>query len=86
MTFFQDNLTIKRFPSREAMGHKAAADAAARIQSRLKQQAQVNMIFAAAPLPKRVSGRPDQRHLHRLETHNMDLAADRPDDGSGTPG
>ncbi len=49
MIFSQDNLTIERFPSREAMGHKAAADVAARIHSLLKQQNQVNMIFAAAP-------------------------------------
>ena len=49
MTFPQDNLTIKRLPSRGAMEHKAAADVAARIHSLLKQQAQVNMIFAAAP-------------------------------------
>ena len=51
MTFSQDNLTIKRLPSRGAMEHKAAADVAARIHSRLKQQAQVNLICAAVPSP-----------------------------------
>jgi len=49
MLFFQDNLTVERFPSRETMGRKAAADVAARIHSLLKQQDQVNLIFAAAP-------------------------------------
>lgn len=49
MLFSQDNLTVERFPTREAMGKKAAADVAARIRSLLKQQDQVNLIFAAAP-------------------------------------
>ena len=50
MTFTQDNRNIERLPSREAMERKAA-DVAAHIQSRLKQQAQVNMIFTAIPSP-----------------------------------
>ena len=49
MIFSQDNLTIEQFPSREILGSKAAADVATRIRSLLTQQAQVNIIFAAAP-------------------------------------
>ena len=49
MLFSQDNLTVESFPSREAMGRKAATDVAARIHSLLNHQDQVNLIFAAAP-------------------------------------
>ena len=49
MHFSQDNLTVACFPSREEMGRQAAADVAARIHCLLRQQDQVNLIFAAAP-------------------------------------
>lgn len=42
-------LSVERFPSRQAMGEKAAADAAGKITALLKEKEFVNMIFAAAP-------------------------------------
>ena len=44
-----DNLTVKIYPDRKNMGEAAALVAAERIRELLKEQEQLNMIFAAAP-------------------------------------
>ena len=48
--FFQkDSLEVRVFPDRCVMGISAAFDVAAKIRTLLSRQAEVNMIFAAAP-------------------------------------
>lgn len=42
-------LLVKIFPSREAMGQKAAEDVSRTIQELLTQKSEINIIFAAAP-------------------------------------
>ncbi|HHY25021.1 MAG TPA: glucosamine-6-phosphate deaminase [Clostridiaceae bacterium] len=44
-----DNLTVKMFDSRQAMGENAAKEAASKIKELLAQKPEINMIFAAAP-------------------------------------
>lgn len=48
-TFKRDELTVKIFENREAMGEAAAKDVAAKIKELLGEKSEINMIFAAAP-------------------------------------
>lgn len=48
-TFTVDKLTVKTYPCRKCMGEGAAADIAAAIAAQLREKAEINMIFAAAP-------------------------------------
>jgi glucosamine-6-phosphate deaminase len=45
----KDQLRIKRYPGREALGQAAARDTAAKILELLERQPAVRMVFAAAP-------------------------------------
>ncbi len=48
-TFMNEKLTVKIFPTREAMGTDAAKDVATTINELLQNRDEINMIFAAAP-------------------------------------
>ena len=47
--FQQDLLTVKMFPSIQQMGKCAATEVTNKICELLKEKAEINMIFAAAP-------------------------------------
>lgn len=47
--FKQEELTVKVYPSIQQMGENAATEVANKIGELLKQKAEINMIFAAAP-------------------------------------
>ena len=48
-TFKQDKLTVEIYENRTKMGEAAARDIKAKIAELLKEKAEINMIFAAAP-------------------------------------
>lgn len=48
-SFKKDQLEVKIYGSREALGKAAAQEAAAKIRMLLQEQEQVNIVFAAAP-------------------------------------
>lgn len=48
-TFKKDKLTVEIYENRTKMGEAAACDIKARIAELLKEKAEINMIFAAAP-------------------------------------
>ena len=48
-TFKKEKLTVKVFPTREAMGTEAAKNTADAINELLQKKDEINMIFAAAP-------------------------------------
>ena len=47
--FAKNKLKVKQFDTRDEMGRAAAADAAEVIKTLLREKAEINMIFAAAP-------------------------------------
>lgn len=61
--FKKEQLTVKIFPDRKAMGNAAATEAGDRIRALLDEQPTVNIIFAAAPSQneflKALTGRED---------------------------
>lgn len=47
--FYRDKLLVKSFPGRREMGEEAARDAAEQMQTLLRHNEYINVIFAAAP-------------------------------------
>src|SRR5690554_3763975 len=47
--FMKETLTVKIFPTRDAMGTEAALNVASTINELLQSKDEINMIFAAAP-------------------------------------
>lgn len=85
VTFAKENLSVKGYAAREEMGHAAALEIAECLRKLLKEQEEVNVIFAAAPSQNEtlwtLRAQPDI-DWSRVNAFHMDeyigLAADAP--------